>query len=279
MARSIWNGVISFGLVSIPVKLFTATRTHDIALNQLHKETNSRIKYKKWSPVADREVTDEEIVKGYEYAKNQYVILSEEDLEELPVPSKRTVEVSAFVKAEEIDPVYYDKAYYLEPEETGAKPYALLKRVLEEKNVTALGKITLRQKECLCALRSNGRMIMLEMLHYPDEIALPAETDYTQVEVNDLEVTMAEKLVDLLAGAFEPTKYRDAYREALMERIQAKLAGQEVVSAELAAPETKVINLMDALRASIEAAAKKKADSGGEEDPFANAPAEAASLT
>lgn len=259
-ARSIWNGVISFGLVTIPVKLFTATRSHDISLNQLHKETNSRIKYKKWSPVADREVTDDEIVKAYEYAKNQYVVLDEADLEELPVPSKRTVEVSTFVKAEQIDPIYYDKAYYLEPEEVGAKPYALLKKVLEDKQVVALGKITLRQKEVLCSIRSNGRLLLLEMLHYPDEVAVPAEADYSKVEVSELEATMAEKLVDLLQGEFDPCQYKDAYREALMERIQAKLAGQQVVTAEVAEQPATVINLMDALKQSIEAA-KQKAES------------------
>lgn len=253
MARSIWNGAISFGLVTIPVKLYTATRSHDLSFNQLHKGTNSRIKYKKWSPVAEREVTEDEIVRGYEYAKNQYVILEENDLEGLPVPSKHTVQVTAFVKAEEIDPIFYEKTYYLEPEDMGMKAYALLKRVLEEKNVLAIGKITLRNKETVCALRSNGRLLLLEMLYYPDEVALPTDMDYSTTEVGDLEVKMAEQLVDMLFTSFDPTQYKDEYRDALMAMIEAKLAGRDIVVAETPASTGQVVNLMDALRASLEA--------------------------
>ena len=258
MPRAIWSGVVSFGMVSIPVKLYTATEDKDISFNMLHKEDGVRIKQLRWCPEHEREVTWDEIVRGFEYAKDQYVILSDDDFEKLPLPSKKTVDLSAFVKAEEIDPVYYDRAYYLEPEETGLKPFALLMRALHEKNLVGVAKIAIRNKEKLCALRPMDGTLMLETLLYPDEIRVQKGAEVPEVKISDRELKMAYSLIDLMVDEFEPEQYKDGYREALQSIIDAKLEGEEIV----AAPEPargKVIDLMAALKASVDAAKERKA--------------------
>jgi DNA end-binding protein Ku len=262
MPRSIWNGVISFGMVSIPVKLFTGTESKDISFNQLHKDDNVRIKMVRWCPEDDRALEMGEIVRGYEYARDQYVILTEEDFEKLPLPSKHTIELAQFVAAEEIDPVYYEKTYYLEPDEKGVKPYSLLMRALKEKGLTAVAKIAIRNKERLCALRPMDGTLVLETLFYPDEIRVQKESDIPEVEVSDRELDMAFTLIDLLHEPFDPERFKDEYREALMQLIDAKLEGQEL--AVVTAQPAKVTDLMTALKASVAAAKKRRA--GGEEE-------------
>lgn len=257
MARSIWNGLITFGMVSIPVKLFVATESKDVSFNQLHAECHGRLKQLRWCPVCEREVAWGEIVRGYEYAKDQYVVLADEDFERLPLPSQRVIELSAFVRAEEIDPVYYEKSYYLEPDQAGVKPYTLLMRALREKGLTAVAKIALRNKERLCALRPLDGTLMLETLYYPDELRVQRGVELADIQVSERELEMAYQLIDLLSEPFDPAKYRDEYRAALMEIIEAKLAGQEVVEAPAPA-EAKVTDLMAALQASVEAAMKRK---------------------
>jgi len=264
MPRSIWNGLISFGMVSIPVKLFTATESKDISFRLLHRECNSRLKQLRWCPACEREVEWGETVRGYEYAKDQHVIVSDEDFDKLPLASKRTIELAAFVKAEEIDPVYYEKSYYLEPDEVGIKPFALLMKALKEKSLTAVAKIAIRNKERLCALRPMDGTLMLETLYYPDEIRVERGTEVPEVQVTDRELEMASTLIDLLADSFEPEKYQDEYRRALMEIIEAKLQGEEFVEAPAPAP-AKVTDLMAALKASVEAAKKRRGDESGEE--------------
>jgi len=264
MPRSIWNGLISFGMVSIPVKLFTATDSKDISFHLLHRECNSRLKQLRWCPVCEREVEWGETVRGYEYAKEQHVIMTDEDFDKLPLPSKRTIELAAFVKAEEIDPVYYEKSYYLEADEVGIKPFALLMKALREKNLTAVAKIAIRNKERLCALRPMDGTLMLETLYYPDEIRVERGTEVPEVQVSDRELEMASTLIDLLADSFEPEKYQDDYRRALMEIIEAKLQGEEFVEAPAAAP-AKVTDLMAALKASVEAAKKRRGEEAEEE--------------
>jgi DNA end-binding protein Ku len=263
VARSIWSGVITFGMVSIPVRLFPATQDKDVAFHQLHKPDHSRIKYKKFCSSEDVEVSQEELVRAFEVSKDQYVEISDEDLEKLPLPAKHTIELSAFVKASEIDPIYYDKGYYLEPAETGLKPYALLMKVLEKKSVTGVASIAIRNKESLCALRPHEGVILLETLHYPDEIR-ERDLSVPDVLVNDKELAVAGTLVDALEEPFDPSKYHDHYREALLQLIESKAEGREVVVAEeaQAAP---VGDLMAALRASIEAAKKRKGGDGGAE--------------
>ncbi len=257
MPRAIWNGVITFGIVSIPVKLYAATESKDVSFNQLHRECHSRIKQRRWCPVCEREVDNEEIVKGYQYAKDQYVVLTDDDFERLPVASKHTIQLAAFVEAKEIDPVFHEKSYYLEPDEVGLKPFALLMRALKMKELTALANIAIRQKERLCALRSFNGTMMLDTLYYPDEIRIERHGQLPEEQVPERELQMALSLIDLLSDEFDPQKYHDNYREALMEVIEAKLQGAEVVEA-APAPATNVTDLMAALKASVDAVKKRK---------------------
>jgi len=263
MPRSIWNGVISFGMVSIPVKLYTGTQDKDISFNMLHKTDNARIKMLRWCPVDERAVEMSEIVKGYEYARDQYVVLTDEDFEKLPLPSKHTIELAQFVKADEIDPVYYEKTYYLEADERAVKPYALLVKALREKGLVAIAKIAIRNKERLCALRPMDGTIVLETLYYPDEIRIE-KSEVPEVDVSERELQMAFTLIDMLQEPFDPEKYHDEYREALMKLIEAKLEGQELAEAPAPVP-AKVTDLMSALKASVEAQKKKRAEAEEEE--------------
>lgn len=257
MARSIWNGVITFGMVSIPVGLSSATQDRDLHFHQIHEPCGSRIKLQKFCPKCERTVETSELVRGYPFTKDQVVILSDEDFEAVPVPSKHTIEVMAFVKAEEIDPIYYDRAYHLDPSEAGRKPYALLKRALEERGMNALAKVALRQRENLCVVRPKDGNLLLETLFFPDEIRAAETSVAENVKVEEKELKMALSLIDLLEETFDPSKYRDEYREALLERIDAKVQGKQVVDAPAEAP-PKVIDLMEALRNSVELAKKKR---------------------
>ncbi|GAC1317262.1 MAG: Ku protein [Chloroflexota bacterium] len=258
MPRPIWKGAITFGMISIPVKLYGATESKDLAFNTLHKECRSRLKQKRWCPVDDREVFQDEVVRAYEYSKDTYVEITDDDLESLPLPSKHTIELTSFVKQSDIDPVYFERTYYLEADEIGAKPYALLMRALKTKEVSAVAKIALRNKESLCVLRASDHgVLMLETLYYPDEIRT-AELDATpDVLVSGPELTMALTLVEMLEEPFDPKKYHDQYRVALRELIEAKRNGAEIApTAE--APQPRTVDLMTALKASLEAAKKSR---------------------
>jgi len=258
-------------MVSIPVRLFPATQDKDVSFHLLHQSDHSRVKFKRFCATEDAEVSNEELVRAFEVSKDQYVEITDEDLEQLPLPAKHTIELSAFVNAREIDPIYYEKSYYLEPEEAGVKPYALLARVLEEKAVTGVASIAIRNKESLCALRPVDGTLLLETLYYPDEIR-QRELDMGEVRVNDRELAVAGSLVDALAEPFQPDKYHDHYREALLELIQNKTEGREVVAPEEAGPAPKVGDLMEALRASIAAAKQAR---GGSAEPVPAAEREA----
>jgi DNA end-binding protein Ku len=266
MARAIWSGSISFGMVSIPVKLYGATESKDISFHLLHAKDGTRLKQIRWCPTDEVEVPWSETVRGYEYAKGEYVMLTDEDFERLPLPSRHTIDLTAFVQESEIDPVYYERSYYLAPDERAEKPYLLLLRAMEEKGLTALATITIRKKEQLCAIRPKEGAIMLETLYYPDEVRNP-EVELDGAKVNERELAMAFTLIELLRKPFEPEEYHDHYREALAQLIDAKLEGREVVKAP-AAREAKVIDLADALRRSVEAAKK-----GGKPKRPAKAPA------
>ncbi|MFL5403197.1 MAG: Ku protein [Gemmatimonadales bacterium] len=255
MPRAIWGGSISFGMVTIPVKLYGATESKDIRFHLLHATDGTRLQQKRWCPTDDAEVPWSETVRGYEYAKGQYVILTEEDFERLPLPSKHTIELGAFVEEREIDPVFYERSYYLEPGERAEKPYTLLFKALAEKKLSAVATITIRQKEQLCVLRPQEGTIMLETLYYPDEIRTERGIDLSAVKISDRELDMAFTLIDILRKPFDPSEYRDHYREALAELIEAKLEGKQVVKAP-ATRETRVLDLADALKRSVEAARK-----------------------
>jgi len=277
MPRSIWKGVITFGMVSIPVRLFPATQDKDVSFHLLHQSDHSRIKFKKWCEIEEKEVDQDELVRAFEVSTGQYVEITDEDLEQLPLPARHTIELSAFVKSSEVDPIYYDKSYYLEPEETGLKPYALLMGVLDKKGVIGVASIALRNKESLCALRPQDGTLLLETLHYPDEIR-EREFSVPKAPASERELTMAASLVDALAEPFDPSRYHDRYREALLELIASKTEGRAVVTPEAEAP-PHVTDLMSALRASVEAArgrkggADRKAPAADDEAKAAHAPA------
>jgi len=261
MPRALWKGAVSFGMVTIPIKLYTATEEKDIAFNQLHKTDGVRIKMQRYCPEDEQVLELSDIVKGYEISPGNYVILDPEDFEKVPVNTTHTVEITDFVPLEQIDPIYYQKTYYIEPDKVGMKPFALLREVLKDSQLVALAKVTLRQKEQLCTLRVYDDIIALETMFYPDEIRTTAGLDAPgEMEISEKEMQMAKSLVEMLKSDFEPEKYRDNYREALLELIQQKAEGQEISRPKPAAG--KVTDLMEALRASVEAARARR--EGGE---------------
>ncbi|HXF56919.1 MAG TPA: Ku protein [Actinomycetota bacterium] len=259
MPRAMWKGSISFGLVSIPVGVYPATEEKTLRFHQLHAKDHGRIRYKRFCTIEDVEVPYEEIVKGYEYEKGKYVVLTDEDLAAVPVESTRTIDILQFVDLEEIDPIYFDRPYYLVPEEPGIKAYALLRQAMEQDGRVALAKVTFRDKEHLCTLRVKDGAFVLETMRWPDEIR-PAEFEELEreVSVRPQEVQMAKSLIDNLTGPFRPEEYRDEYREALLEVIERKVRGEEIEVVPEPEP-TKVVDLMEALRASVEATKKKVA--------------------
>jgi DNA end-binding protein Ku len=257
MARAIWNGSISFGMVSIPVKLYGATESKDIRFQLVHATCGTKLQQRRWCPTDEVEVPWAEVSRGFEYTKGQYVILTDEDFEQLPLPSKHTIELNAFVEEKEIDPVFYEHSYYLEPDERGEKPYALLLKALEQKKLSAVGSITIRKKEQLCVTRPHNGTIMLETLFYPDEIRQERGVDLDKVKVSERELEMAFTLIELLKQPFDPSEYKDHYREALARLIEAKLEGKQVVTSPAAA-DTRVFDLAEALKRSVEAAKKGK---------------------
>jgi DNA end-binding protein Ku len=259
--RSIWKGAISFGLVSIPVKLYSATEERDISFRQVHRQDGGRIRYQRVCTVCGEEVSYADIAKGYEQDDGSIVVLTEEDFESVPITTNRMIDVVQFVPLETIDPIYYSKAYYLEPEKSGIKPYVLLARALEESGKVAVVKVALRQREALAAVRVRDGVFVLETMLWPDEIR---DADFgfmdEDVEVRPQELAMAGTLIESLSGEFDPNAFHDSYREALEQVIDAKAAGDEVVPPP-ARPDTggAVVDLMAALRASVDAAKKGRA--------------------
>lgn len=258
--HTMWKGSISFGLVNIPVKMFSATEDKDIRFRYLHKECGTPVKYIKTCPTCDREVQTEEIVKGYEYEKGRFAIITEEDLESIVPETRKAIEILDFVSLEEIDPIYFDKTYFLSPNETGDKAYTLLREAMNKTGKIAIAKITIRSKESLAAVRLYQNCIVMETIFYPDEVRAVDQVPGLpkNAEVSESELNMAVQLIENLATAFDPGKYTDQYREKLTELIHAKIEGEEIQEA----PETpklgKVVDLMAALQASIEATKQEK---------------------
>jgi len=267
--RSIWKGAISFGLVTIPVKLFTATEEKDLSFRQVHPKDMGRIKYKRVCEVCGEEVPYGEIAKGYELPDGRMVILDKEDFESLPLPTTRSVDVVQFVPGDQVDPTYFDKTYFLAADGPGTKPYVLLRDALEQTGQCALVKVALRQREALALIRPVDGVLRLHTMLWPDEVrdsefaAPPAD-----VTVSDAEVKMATSFIDALAGDFQPGDYSDAYRRALEQVIESKLSGLPVAEENEDKPaEAEVVDLVAALRASVEAAKKRRAEAqGGEAD-------------
>ncbi len=257
--RPLWKGAVSFGLVYVPVKLYAATEHKDIRFNYLHQKCKTPIQYRRYCPHCQREVPMEEIVRGYEYEKGSYVIMADEDFEVTGGGGGRNINIMDFVNLADIDPIYFEKAYYLAPGEGGAKVYELLKRAMSETGKVAVARVVIRSRESLAALRVSGNTLVMSTMHYPDEVrqaaALP-ELNY-QVNLHENEVKMAVSLINSLSAEFQPEKYNDTYREGLMEIIQSKIAGEEITTP--ARRETgKVVDLMEALKASIDLAKEER---------------------
>ncbi|GAB7387559.1 Ku protein [Bacillaceae bacterium] len=257
--HTMWKGSISFGLVNIPVRMFAATEEKDIRFRYLHRECHTPIRYAKMCPACEREVSLDEIVKGYEYEPGRFVILEEEDFRKITPETRKTIEIIDFVDLREIDPVYFDRSYYLSPAETGDKAYALLREAMEQTGKIAIAKITLRAKQNLAVVRLYHGCILLETIFYPDEVrSVELVPDLPRnVELTEKEVQMAVQLIENLAAPFEPEKYTDAYRSELRNLLQKKIEGKEIAQA----PEVKrtnVVDLMEALQASLEATQREK---------------------
>ena len=257
--RAIWSGTISFGMVSIPVRLYTATESHDVHFHLLHKRDGVRLQNVRWCPKDEKSVPWDEVVRGFEYTKGNYVPITEEDLDHLPVKTVHTVDISDFVKLEEVDPIYYDKAYYLAPEETGAKAFVLLRQALEETGRAAVAKVAIRDKESLCLVRPYQDVLSMDTLFYANEIRSTKDIAVDRAGVSPKEIQMAISLIENLSDSFDPERYHDEYQAALKKLIGAKVEG-----APLPAPPSergeKIVDLMEALRASVEATKKKASD-------------------
>jgi DNA end-binding protein Ku len=261
--RTIWKGAISFGLVTIPIRVFGATEEKSLRFHQLHAKDGGRIRYQRVCSIDGEEVPYSEIVKGYEYEKDHYVTLTDEELDALPVPTARSIEIERFVDADQIDPIYFQKSYYLVPEPAGLKAYQLLREAMADSDKVALAKVAFRDREHLATMRLRGSVFVLETMFWPDEIRAPAFEELDErVEVRPQEVRMARSLIESLADDFKPEEFSDAYRAALEELIARKIQGEEITRAPEAEP-AKVVDLMEALRASVEAAKAGRA-AGGE---------------
>lgn len=283
--HTMWKGSISFGLVNIPIKLHAATEDKDIKLRTLHKECHSPIKYEKICTSCEVEVKPEDIVKAYEYTKGKYVVLDEEELEKLRKENEdKAVEIIDFVNIVEIDPIYFSKSYYMSPNEGGGKAYSLLRKALQESQKVGLAKINIRSKEQLAVIRVYENTLVMETIHYPDEVRkagdvpnVPSEDKVTQKELDT-----AIMLIDQLTSEFDPTKYTDEYRNALLELIESKRTGQETVTATEKAPASNVTDLMAALQASIDRTKPRPAKPSGTTatvSPITAAPKTAAAKT
>ena len=258
--RALWKGAITFGLITVPVGLFSAVEERDIHFHMLDAQDGSRIRYQRVNAASGKEVSRDDIVKGYEFEKDRYVTFTDEELEQIPSESFRTIDVVQFVDQDQIDPVYYQSAYYLAPEESGRKAYALLAEALERSGRVGLAKITLRNKERLAVIRARDGVMMLETMNWPDEIRTPPFDPANRPAASDKEVQMAQRLIDELTEDFDPERFHDTYRERLEQAIHAKVEGEEISFAPEPGPSEEVSDLMEALRASVEAARSK---SGG----------------
>ena len=274
MARAMWKGAIQFGLVTIPVKLYLATESKGISFNMLHKDDLSRIQMKIWCPVEDEVISRSDTVKGYEYAPGEYVVITDEDLERVPLKTVRSIEIEQFTKAERDDSNvrFVKSAYYIEPDKVGRKAFYLLKNVLEDEGLTAICKVVIKDREALAAIDPFGNTMLMTTLHWPDEIRSTDELDLPadEIDFKPAELAMAKQLVSAMTGDFQADQYKDEYREALEQIIEAKVEGRETVELEEPEPEGKLIDLMAALEASVNAA------KAGREKPVSVSEAKAA---
>ncbi|MEM7095615.1 MAG: Ku protein [Actinomycetota bacterium] len=273
MPRATWSGAISFGLVTVPVRLYTAVSRKSVRFNQLDKRTGSRIKRKWVSALDGEEVDNDDLVRGYEITSGNYVTVSDDELRSLDPEASRTIDIVEFVDLAEIEPLMYDSAYFLEPDELAAKAYRVLVEALDRAQKVAIARIVMRNKEYLAAVRPSNGVLVLSTMVYADEVNSVEEIDgitkASEIEISDAEILMAEQLISTLEAEFEPEKYRDGYRDRVLDLIQRKSDGEEIVVADEAAPaaNSDVVDLMAALEASVAAAkeARGRHPSAGKE--------------
>lgn len=262
MPRAIWSGSISFGLVNIPVKLYTAVSRKNVRFNQLDKASGTRIKQRRVNPNTGDEVPNEQIIKGYELGEGRYVTVSDAELASLDPMASRTIDLQEFVLQTEIDPVFYDSAYYLVPDPVAKKAYALLVHAMEEADRVGVARFVMRTKQYLAAMRVRDGRLMLSTMVYADEVNSADNIDgldgLDEIELTDAELQMAEQLIESLASPFDPTKYEDSYRNQVLDLIDRKASGQEIVVSAEGPSEEKVVDLMAALEASVAAAKKSR---------------------
>ena len=271
MPRAIWSGAISFGLVNIPVKLYNAVSRKTVRFHQIDAESGQRIRQQRVNPGSGEEIPYEQIVKGYEISPERYVTITPEELESLEPQKTRTIDIEEFVDLEQIDPIYYDHPYYLAPDKGAAKAYKLLLDAMEEADKVAIARVVIRSKENLVALRSYGGAITMETMLFPDEVTQPDSVEElaavdADVKTTKRELDMAKQLIESLSGDFDPSGYRDEYRERVLDLIERKAAGETITIEEPVAEQKEVPDLMAALEASISASKsppKKKAASQG----------------
>lgn len=259
--RAIWKGALAFGMVSIPVRLYSATEDRDVSFHQVHDQDAGRVRYRRVCSVCDNEVAYADLAKGFELPSGETVILTEEDFANLPLPTTKVVELVAFVPADQVDPLALARGYYLEPDQAGRKPYELLRAALDRTSRVGLAKIAVRSKESLAVLRPRGDVLALQTMVWPDEVR-KAQFDVLdrEVSVSDAELKMADTLIEAMSGDFTPEAYQDGYRAALLSVIEAKTAGREFVAPPESAKPAPSVDLITALQASVEAAKAARGD-------------------
>src|SRR5450755_3011420 len=269
MAASVWSGYLTFGLISMPIRLFSGARSSGISFNMLHRDDLQRVKQQYYCPADNRVVERSEIVKGYEYRKDEYVVVEPEEIKKIEPKTAKTMEILEFVKADEVDPVFFESSYYLMPEEAGRRPYALLTKALEESNYVAIAKLTMHNREYTVFLRPRDGGMMLHTMYYAEEVREVEGFGAPDVELKDAEVKVAHQLIEALADKWDPEKYHDTFQENLKKMIQTKLEGGKIAEVEKPKKLAPVIDLMAALKQSL-------SEMEGRKKPAATAPRAAA---
>lgn len=261
MAHAIWSGSINFGLVTIPVKLFTAVRANELSFNLLHKKDEGRIKYERVCSVDGKPVPWDEIVKGYEYEKGDYVLLTDDDFKKVNPEATQSVDILEFVELEKINPMFFDKPYYLEPTKQGRHAYALLREALAKAGKVAIARVVIRTKETIAAVKPDGHALVLELMHWADELVEQSDLDFpSEIKLPEPEMKMAKMLIDSMSvDEFEPEKFTNRYHDELLAMIEARAAGKEMPAPKKAPARAKVVNLMDVLQQSLDESKKQRA--------------------
>lgn len=265
MARPVWTGSVSFGLVTIPVKLFTATEDHDIHFHNLERDTGERIRHRRVAESSGHEVASENIVKGYEVRPGEHVIVEQDELEAVEPGRSRAIEIEDFVDLDGVDPIYFDRTYFVTPDDSSARPYELLRRVLDEMDMAGIARFAMRGKQHLCAIRPYDGSLALETMYFADEVREPERLDGVarDVDVDERELSAARQLVESLRSEWEPERYEDTYRDRVMELIERKAEGESVVTEEPEEEGGEVVDLMAALEASVNDARSRRSSSAG----------------